>query len=58
MSSLYYCTKENNPCPKKESCKRYLESENECTAPLFARACTESNRYILFLRKEETNNDV
>lgn len=53
MSSLYYCTKENNTCPKKEECQRYLSSENQCQATLFKMACTEDNNYVLFMEHIE-----
>ena len=53
MSSLYYCTNENNTCPKKEDCKRYVEAENNNTATLFKMACTEHNDYVLFMKHEK-----
>lgn len=54
MSTLYYCTNENNTCPKNDECKRFLKaSENsECVATLFNVACTETNGYVLFMKKE------
>lgn len=55
-SSIYYCTKENNNCPKKEECKRYIE-ENECYTTLFKTACTEDNNYILFIKHEEIKKE-
>ena len=60
MSTLYFCTQENNTCPKKESCKRYINTENEVHTTLFNTACTNKNNYVLFIQtenKEETNND-
>lgn len=59
MSALYFCTKENNTCSKKEECKRYVESDNETTATLFKNACTDENNHVLFIKyeiKEEDNN--
>lgn len=57
MSELiYYCTKDKNNCPKKEECKRYIDSENkECCTSLFKVACTENNGYVLFIKKEGEN---
>lgn len=59
MSSLYYCTNENNTCSKKENCKRYMEVEGNNHATLFKMACTEDNDYVLFIEHEEIkeNND-
>lgn len=53
MSKIYYCTQENNDCPKKEECKRYIEAENQSVATLFKMACTEDNDYILFMKYED-----
>lgn len=55
---IYYCTQENNNCPKKEECKRYMESNNEkCHATLFKVACTEDNNYVLYMRHEEIKEE-
>lgn len=55
MSELVYCcTKENNTCPKKEDCKRYMESDDkECVTTLYKVACTENNGYVLFMNNKE-----
>ena len=54
MSDLiYYCTQENNTCPKKENCKRYVEVEGKNHATLFKVACTEDNNYVLFIKHQE-----
>lgn len=50
---IYYCTKENNNCPKKEECKRFIESENQCNTTLFKVACTEENNFVLFMTCEK-----
>jgi hypothetical protein len=59
-STLYFCTQDNNTCPKKESCKRYINIENEVHATLFNTACTADNNYVLFIQaeKEVTNNGL
>ena len=57
---LYYCTKDNNTCPKKEECERYIEVEGKNHATLFKVACTEDNNYVLYIKhekKEEDNNN-
>lgn len=47
---VYYCTKENNTCPKREECKRYIESDDkECITTLYKVACTDNNEYVLFM---------
>ena len=56
-NALYYCTKEDNYCAKKEECKRYIE-EDECIATLFKVACTEDNNYVLFMKNEEKGGDL
>ena len=69
MSDLiYYCTKENNNCPKQNECMRYIDSEmHECKATLYKNACTDANQRILFIKKanidksdnkENVNNDA
>ena len=51
---LYYCcTQENNDCPNKETCMRYLNAESAPHATLFKYACTEDNNYHLYLEKDE-----
>lgn len=56
---VYYCAKENNTCPKKEECKRCLESDDKsCKSTLYKVACTEKNNYVLFIdnKKEGVAN--
>lgn len=57
--TLYYCTQDNNDCPKKEECKRYININNEIHTTLFKIACTDENNRILFLNKlqEGDNNE-
>lgn len=57
MSALYYCTKENNSCLKREECKRYINSQNETCATLFKSACAEGNGYVLFLKDESKTKE-
>ena len=57
MSGIYYCTKEDNYCPKKEECKRYIE-EDECRATLFKESCTEDNDYVLFMKIEQKEDNL
>ena len=50
------CTQENNDCPKKEECRRYLNANEGTSWALFKYMCTEENDYHLFMEKEEDNN--
>lgn len=60
---IYYCTKENNGCPKRNECERYLGSDlHTSKTTLFKSACTYSNNRILFIKaeyiNEPNNNDT
>lgn len=56
--SIYYCTKENNDCFKREECKRYVESDaHDCKAPLYKLVCTFNNKRILFIEREDNNTE-
>lgn len=57
-NKIYYCTQEDNYCPKKEECKRFIEAENQDTATLFKVACTENNNYVLFMNYEKDNEKI
>lgn len=62
MSFYYCCTQENNDCPKKETCMRYINAETEPHATLYKYACTEDNNRYLYIKnyediKKETVND-
>lgn len=49
----YYCTKENNSCPKHNECERYFNSDSHTSkTTLFKNACTDSNNRILFIKAE------
>lgn len=52
------CTQEENECPKKEECRRYLNANEGTSWTLFKYMCTEENDYHLFMEKEEDNIDV
>lgn len=57
-SLIYFCTQENNTCPKKEECKRYMDlKEDDCHATLFKVSCTEDNDYILFMKHEKIKEE-
>lgn len=51
------CTQEENNCPKKEECRRYLNVNEGTDWALFKYMCTEENNYHLFMEKEEDNID-
>lgn len=52
------CTQENNDCPKKEECRRYLNANEGTSWALFKYMCTEENDYHLFMEKEEITEVV
>lgn len=58
MDCLYYCTNENNDCPKKNDCKRFLEINDNCHATLYKEACTEQNSHVLFIEKELKEGEI
>lgn len=51
------CTQEDNECPKRKECRRYLNANEGTSLPLFKYACTEENDYHLFMKKEEDSID-
>lgn len=57
---LFYicCTQEENECPKKEECRRYLNANEGTSWTLFKYMCTEENDYHLFMEKKETTSVV
>ena len=54
---LYYCTQDNNICPKKDECLRYVNAENKNNTTLFKMSCTEDNDYVLFIKHEQVINE-
>ena len=54
---LFYicCAQEENECPKKEECRRYLNANEGTSWTLFKYMCTEENDYHLFMEKEDEN---
>lgn len=57
MSFYYCCTQENNDCPKKETCMRYINAETEPHTTLYKYACTEDNNHYLYMKKESIKNE-
>jgi len=57
MIFYYCCTQENNNCPNKETCMRYLNAESEPHTTLYKYSCTEDNNYHLFMKKENTKDE-
>lgn len=48
---IIYCQNvEHNKCKKKETCKRYLQS-NPNSLPLFKEACNQTNNYQLYIQE-------
>ena len=56
--AIYYCTRENNTCPRQSECVRFLraDEENNNKATLFKASCVEDNNYILFIKGESKEN--
>lgn len=55
---IYYCIKENNDCPKRHNCERYLNVDaHNCKTTLFKIACTDDNNRILFIETGKTSTD-
>lgn len=51
MNGIYYCTNENNNCPKKDTCKRYKSVGDNPSSTLYKEACTKKNNYILYIKE-------
>lgn len=56
--SIYYCTKKNNTCPNKETCRRYLDVNGKNHTTLYKMACTENNNYMLYIKHEMKEDDA
>lgn len=55
---IYYCSKENNDCPKRNECERYLDSDSHTSkTTLFKASCTEQNNRILFIKREDIDEN-
>lgn len=55
---IYYCIKENNTCPKRDTCKRYVDSDShDSKTTLFKNACTEDNKRLLFIEADHIEED-
>ena len=54
---IYYCRQEENTCPRKEECRRYMEcTQDKSQATLFKVSCTENNNYVLFIQHKQEEN--
>ena len=53
------CTQEDNECPRREECRRYLNANEGTSWTLFKYVCTEENNYHLFMKQDDNivNND-
>lgn len=54
--SYYFCQKDGNSCEKRETCKRYLNTEGQATSRLFKVMCTEQNNYLLYIPEGDESN--
>lgn len=56
---IYYCSKNNNTCPKKDSCYRYVHcNENMNQSSLYKSSCTIDNNYILHIKCTNEIQDI
>lgn len=55
--SYYFCQKDGNDCCKKDTCKRYLNSEGQATSRLFKTMCTSENNNILYIPEGDENSN-
>ena len=56
LDTIYYCTKENNDCSRRNECERYLNSDSHTSkTTLFKNSCTDDNNRILFIKVEYAN---
>ena len=55
-NSYYFCQKDGNECKKRETCKRYLNSEGQVTSRLFKVMCNEQNAQALYIPEGDENN--
>lgn len=54
--TIYYCTKENNDCARRNKCARYINSDSHTNkTTLFKNVCTDDNNRILFIKAEYIN---
>ena len=55
--SYYFCQKDGNKCCKKDTCKRFLDSDGNVSTRLFKTMCNDKNNYILYIpERDGTNN--
>ena len=42
--TIYYCKHEENDCPVKDTCERYVDAEqHECKVTLYKAMCVDDN---------------
>ena len=54
---IYCCNDDNNDCPHRESCKRYIHSSGNKSSTLYKSACTEDNNYKLYIKDGDSNDE-
>lgn len=54
--TIYYCKQEENDCPVKDTCERYVDAEqHECKVTLCKAMCVDDNGRVLFINKTPLN---
>lgn len=53
---IYYCKHEENDCPVKDECERYVDAEqHKCKVTLYKAMCVDDNGRVLFINKTPLN---
>lgn len=55
---IYCCTQEDNNCPKKNTCFRFINPDSNPHTTLFKYACTKDNSYLLYIEFIIPKNDI
>lgn len=54
--TIYYCKQEENDCPVKDTCERYVDAEHhQCKVTLYKAMCVDDNGRVLFINKTPLN---
>ena len=54
--SYYFCQKDGNECCKKDTCKRFLDSDGNVSTRLFKIMCNDKNNYVLYIPEGDEMN--
>ena len=54
--SYYFCQKDGNERCKKDTCKRFLDSDGNVSTRLFKIMCNDKNNYVLYIPEGDEMN--